>query len=146
MTLIRKLAEAFRTKSYITINLVLAFIIAIVFLYSAVFSPQKNNYPVTCIHEKITGKPCVSCGLSHSFSLIIRGKIIEAHSWNPYGFRVFLFFLAQLLMRVVFSVLYLKEAEYRKQLVIYDITGTIILFLIAFYPFLAYIFSSLIQA
>jgi len=145
MTLINKLPEAFRTKPYITVNLVLALVIVVIFLYAAVFSPQKNNYPVVCIHEKITGKPCVSCGLSHSFSLILRGKINEALSWNPYGLRIFLFFLAQLLMRITFSVFYLRGEEYRKQLIIYDISGTILLFLFAFYPFLAFIVSSLLQ-
>jgi len=56
------------------------------------FSPDKNSYPVVCIHEKITGEPCVSCGLSHSFSLIVRGRIEEAYKWNHYGMRIFLFF------------------------------------------------------
>lgn len=146
MTSVRKIVEAFGVRPYITINLVLASFIVLIFLYSAVFSPQKNNYPVECIHEKISGKPCVSCGLSHSFSLIIRGEINEAAGWNPYGLRVFIFFLAQLLMRVTFTFYYLKAEEYRKELIIYDITGSVVLFVITFYPFIAYIVSFLIQS
>ncbi|HQM70680.1 MAG TPA: DUF2752 domain-containing protein, partial [Bacteroidales bacterium] len=90
-------------QPYLVINLVFAGIILLILLYSAVFSPDKDNYPVPCIHEKITGQECPSCGLSHSFSLILRGRIGEAYDWNSNGMRVFLFFVCQLLMRIFFS-------------------------------------------
>ncbi|MGQ9619552.1 MAG: DUF2752 domain-containing protein [Bacteroidales bacterium] len=139
MTGIKYLAAGFKYEPYITVNIVLTGIIILIMIYSGIFNPAKNNYPVTCIHEKITGKPCISCGLSHSFSLILRGRIAEAYDWNRYGLRIFLFFFAQLLMRITFSVFYLKAGDYRKQLIIYDITGTTVIFLIAFLPFLTYI-------
>ncbi|MBP8960356.1 MAG: DUF2752 domain-containing protein [Bacteroidales bacterium] len=132
--------SAFRKETYITVNLSLAVIILMIFIYFAAFSPAKNNYPVTCIHEKLTGEPCVSCGLSHSFSLIIKGRITEAYKWNSYGMRIFLFFLGQLIFRVVFSYYYLAAQSIRKQLVIYDITGSAFLFLLSFYPFIDYLF------
>jgi hypothetical protein len=103
--------------------------------YSGIFSPDRDNYPVVCIHEKITGMKCFSCGLSHSFSLIVRGRITEAIRWNIYGIQVFLFFLLQLVMRIVFSLLYVTATENRKQLILYDIAGSILIFLVAFYPF-----------
>ena len=131
----------FCKEPYLIINIVFAGIILLIMLYSGIFSPEKNDYPVTCIHEKITGQPCVSCGLSHSFSLIIRGRWQEAYSWNVYGMRVFLFFTAQFLMRILFSLLYIRYTGLQKQLIIFDIAGSVIIFMISFWQFFVYIFS-----
>lgn len=133
----------FRREPYLLINLTLTGVILLVFLYSGFFSPVKDNYPVVCIHEKLTGEPCVSCGLSHSFSLILRGKIPEAYDWNIYGLRVFIFFAAQLLMRIVFSIFYLKYPATNKQLITYDIAVSIMLFFVAFLPYFEWIYKSL---
>ena len=130
----------FSNKPYLIINIILAGVILLIFAYSGIFSPEKDNYPVVCIHEKLSGEPCVSCGLSRSFSLIIRGKISEAYEWNVYGLRIFLFFALQLVMRSAFSLFYIRYADMRKQLIIFDITGSSIIFLIAFYPFISRIF------
>jgi hypothetical protein len=122
-------------EPYLIINLILAGVILMVIAYSGIFSPYKDNYPVVCFHKMITGKPCFSCGLSHSFSLIVRGKLSEAYTWNIYGMRVFLFFFLQFILRVFFSMKYLKNESIRPWLIRYDIAGSILLFLIAFYPF-----------
>ena len=134
------LMEGFRNETYITINLILAGVILLIFMYSGFFSPDKGKYPVVCIHEKLTGEQCASCGLSHSFSLILRGRISEAYDWNPNGLRVFIFFAAQLIMRVVFSVFYLKYHDSGKQLVIYDIAASVMFFIVSFLPFIKSIF------
>ncbi|TFG41730.1 MAG: DUF2752 domain-containing protein [Bacteroidia bacterium] len=133
----------FRNEPYLIINVVLAGVILLVFAYSGFFSPVNDNYPVVCIHEKLTGQPCVSCGLSHSFSLILRGRLSEAYDWNIYGLRVFIFFAAQLLMRIVFSIFYLKYPDTNKQLVTYDICISIMLFVVCFLPYFEWIFKSL---
>ncbi len=125
---------------YIIVNIILAGVIVLVMIYSAIFSPDKDEYPVVCIHEKITGEPCVSCGLSHSFSLILRGRLDEAYQWNVYGMRVFLFFSLQLIMRILLSFFYIRFIDTRKQLIIMDIIGSVLLFLISFRQFFAYIF------
>jgi hypothetical protein len=135
-----------RKEPYLKINLVFAGVIVLVLAYSGIFSPEKNNYPVVCIHEKITGEKCFSCGLSHSFSLILSGRINEAYQWNSYGMRVFLFFVSQLFMRIIFSVYYLKNKGYHKQLIIYDIAGSVIIFFMAFYPFLRQLFISVFSS
>jgi hypothetical protein len=137
------LPERFNREPYLLINIILAGIILLIFAYSAFFSPEKDKYPVICVHEKLTGEPCVSCGLSHSFSLVLRGRISEAYDWNVYGFRVFIFFASQLVMRIVFSFLYLKHPDTGKQLIIYDIAISVMLFLVAFLPFIEWIFKSL---
>ena len=139
------LTTRFRNEPYLLINSILAGVIILIFVYSGFFSPVKDNYPVVCIHEKLTGEPCISCGLSHSFSLIIRGKISEAYEWNIYGLRVFLFFAFQLVMRIVFSVFYLKYSDTRKQLVTYDIASSIVIFLVCFLPFIESIFSPILK-
>jgi hypothetical protein len=130
----------FRNEPYITINLILAGVILLIFMYSGFFSPDKDNYPVVCIHERLTGEQCASCGLSHSFSLILRGRISEAYDWNINGLRVFIFFAAQLIMRVVFSVFYLKYHDTRKQLVTYDIAVSVMFFIVSFLPFIKWFF------
>jgi hypothetical protein len=141
-SLIRRYRSDLSKEPYLKINLSLAIIIVLVLGYFAVFSPSGNNYPVSCIHERITGKPCPSCGLSHSLSLILRGNILQAYDWNPYGVRVFIFFISQLMMRVVFSIYYLSDRESGKQLIIFDITGSVIIFLITFIPFMRILYTS----
>jgi hypothetical protein len=149
MILLRKENNSFteyfnglRNESYLKINLVSAGVILLLFVYFGIFSPDKNNYPVVCVYAKITGAQCFSCGLSHSISLIIRGRFEEAYRWNIYGMRVFLFFFSQLLMRVIFSVYFLRDVDNRKWLIKFDIAGSILIFAIVFYPF----FSQLIAA
>jgi hypothetical protein len=133
----------FRNEPYLIINAFFAGVIILIFIYSGIFSPEKNNYPVVCIHEKLTGEQCVSCGLSHSFSLILRGKIDEAYRWNIYGLRLFLFFASQLLLRVAFSIYYIMYLPARKQLIVIDCIGSGLMFLIAFWPFILHIISGL---
>jgi hypothetical protein len=151
MTLSKKASDFFhcyfrelKSQPYLKINFVFAGVIMLVIVYSGIFSPDKNNYPVVCIHEKVTGFPCFSCGLSHSFSLIVRGRITEAYRWNIYGMRVFLFFFLQLGMRTVFSVYYLWNINSRSWLIRYDIVGTIVIFAVAFYPFFRQLVLSLL--
>jgi len=131
----------FRDDPYLIINIFFAGVILLIMAYSGFFSPDKNNYPVICLHEKLTGEPCFSCGLSHSFSLIVRGRIDEAYKWNIYGMRVFLFFVSQLILRVAFSIFYLRYPATRKQLILIDCIGSGLIFLISFWPFITNILS-----
>jgi hypothetical protein len=137
---LENLKEGLRNEPYLVINLFFAGLIIMVIAYSGIFSPDKNSYPVPCVHEILTGKPCFSCGLSHSFSLIVRGRIDEAFKWNVYGMQVFLFFVAQLVMRIVFSFLYIKYPGTQKQLIIFDSAGGVLIFLISFWPFIINLF------
>jgi hypothetical protein len=138
------LKSGIRNEPYILINIILAGVIVLIVAYSGIFSPEKNDYPVVCIHEKLTGEPCISCGLSHSFSLIVRGRISEAYEWNMYGMRVFLFFASQLILRIYFSIVYMKNAWVRKYLIITDSAGSALIFLLAFWPYIVKIFSDIL--
>jgi len=128
-------------EPYLTVNIVFTGLILVIIAYSAIFSPDRNDYPVVCVHEQLTGQPCASCGISHSFSLIVRGRMEEAYEWNPNGMRVFLFFLLQAVMRVVFSLFYLRKGAAGRYLVMYDIAGSVLMFLISFMPFIRSIVS-----
>ena len=132
-----------RNEPYLLINIFFAGVIMLIFAYSGIFSAEKDNYPVACIHEKLTGEQCISCGLSHSFSLIVRGKAAEAYQWNPYGMRIFMFFAAQLVLRIAFSIFYLKYPDTRKQLIITDCIGSGIIFFLSFWPFIVSIISGI---
>ena len=122
--------------AYFTVNIILAGVILLIMGYSFFYSPEKNNYPVVCFHEKITGQPCPSCGLSHAFSLIVRGRFEEALLWNHYSLRVFLFFLLQLVMRLGLAA-YLYKKELKSLTVPYvDAIISFIMIIAAFYPFL----------
>lgn len=144
---INNLASQFRVRvnkePYLLINIILVGVILLILAYSGIFSPEKDNYPITCIHEKLTGEPCISCGLSHSFSLIVRGRFSEAYKWNAFGMRIFLFFIAQLCMRTTFLLVSLRYSESGKQLVIYDCVASGIIFLITFWPFISSIISGI---
>lgn len=132
-------------EPYLIINVILAGIILMIMIYSGVFSPLKNNYPVTCVHEQLTGEQCASCGLSHSFSLILRGRPGEAASWNAYGLRVFIFFASQLFLRIAFSIYYMKNQLNRKALIITDSAGSLLMLVITFAPFLKWIAERLFE-
>jgi hypothetical protein len=104
--------------------------------YSAFYSPDGNSYPVVCIHEKLTGEPCPSCGLSHAFSLIIRGRVDEALQLNSASLRVFLFFVLQLIMRIALGIWSLVTDRWLKQITWIDALTSSVMAIFAFYPFL----------
>ena len=126
------------SRSYLIINLIFSGIVVVILGYSALFSPEGDLYPVKCVHEIISGQPCPSCGLSHSFSSIVRGNLDKAMEWNPYGIRVFIFFIFQLVLRTSVSVSIIKHGEHTASLVRFDIIVSIAAFLVAFSQFIKY--------
>ena len=123
-------------RAYFTVNVILAGVILLIMGYSAFYSPDGNSYPVACIHEKLTGEPCPSCGMSHAFSLIVRGRFEEALQWNSYSIRIFLFFAIQLLMRIAFGIRSMKSARWLRQITVADAIVSGAMAIVAFYPFL----------
>jgi hypothetical protein len=117
---------------YNKINLIFAGIIISIFIYSAAFSAGKSNHPVQCVHEKITGKPCPTCGLSNSFSELIRLRIDSAKEWNQNGIPIFLFFLIQLFLRTGIIILVQKQVIVTRKIVIADVSFSLLLFIISF--------------
>jgi len=111
--------------------------------YSLFYSPDENRYPVPCVHEKLTGEPCPSCGLSHAFSLIVRGRISEAMEWNSYSMRVFIFFAVQLLMRFGMALVTVKGNTDLQRIAVTDAAVSSVMTIAAFYPFLRLLWISM---
>lgn len=130
-------------RAYFAVNIILAGVILLIMGYSGFYSPDENEYPVVCIHEKLTGQQCPSCGLSHAFSLIIRGRIDEALLLNSASLRVFLFFALQLFMRLGLGVRNLLTGRWLKQIAWADTLVSSLMALYAFYPFLRALWTGL---
>lgn len=128
--------------AYHRINMIFAGVIVMIFLYSGFFSPREDNYPVKCVHKEILGKSCPSCGLSHSFSEIIRRNFTKAGEWNPNGFPVFFFFLIQLFLRVLVSVVYARNLAPVQWIIAIDITVSLLLFLYCFRYLILFLFTT----
>jgi hypothetical protein len=125
-------------NTYHKINLIFAGIIIMIFVYSGIFSAEESNHPVQCFHEQITGKPCPTCGLSNSFSEIVRFHFEEAKEWNQNGIPVFLFFLIQLLLRIGIIPIHHNRLLPFKQILFFDVAVSIVLFIICFRRLLAF--------
>lgn len=130
-------------RAYFAVNVIFAGVILLIMGYSAFYSPDRNSYPVVCIHEKLTGEPCPSCGLSHAFSLIIRGRVDEALQLNSASLRVFLFFVLQLIMRIAIGIWNLVTDRWLKQITWIDILTSSVMAIFAFYPFLRALWMAL---
>lgn len=111
--------------------------------YSLFYSPDENRYPVPCVHEKLTGEPCPSCGLSHAFSLIVRGRISEALEWNSYSMRVFIFFTVQLFMRIGLTIVTKNGNIDLRRIAVTDAAVSSVMTLAAFYSFLRMLWISM---
>jgi len=130
-------------RPYFLLNLILAGVILLIMGYSLFYSPDENRYPVPCVHEKLTGEPCPSCGLSHAFSLIVGGRIDEALEWNSYSIRVFIFFAVQLFMRIGLALATLKGNIDLRRVGVTDAAVSSVMTLAAFYPFLRMLWISM---
>ena len=123
-------------RPYFILNVILTGVILTIMGYSFFYSPDEEKYPVPCVHQAITGEPCPSCGLSHAFSLIVRGRIDEALQWNSQSIRVFLFFVVQFFMRIGLGAWTIMTARGLKQITVADATVSSAMTLVAFYPFM----------
>jgi len=130
-------------KPYFILNLILAGVILLIMGYSVFYSPEENRYPVPCVHERLTGEPCPSCGLSHAFSLIVRGRINEALEWNSYSMRVFIFFAVQLFMRISLALVTMRGNIDLRRIAVTDAAVSSVMTLAAFYPFLRMLWISM---
>jgi hypothetical protein len=126
-------------RSYLVVNLIFAGLIALVFVYSAVFSAERDDHPVPSFFEEITGQPSPSSGMSRAFSEIMRGDLDSARQFNPDSVAIFLFFLVQLVQRLGISVILgrisrlpQKFVEQKKHLLLADASFTVVLFLFCF--------------
>jgi hypothetical protein len=120
-------------EPYHIINLCFAGIIIMIFIYSGIFSAEKENHPIKSACKTITGEPCKTTGLSRSFSEIVRFKFKSAKSYNEFGIKIFLFFLIQLVLRLITSLLLYYKIIKQKRLVFFDSIISIGLYLYCFW-------------
>ena len=125
-------------ESYLIINLIFVVIIGLIIAYSAVFSAEKNNYIIKSACVEIADKPCKSIGLSRSFSEIVRFRFASAEKYNPNGIKLFLFFILQMIFRIIFSAFFVKFNSYKNLIISIDIILSILLFLLTFADFLPF--------
>ncbi|HBF87547.1 MAG TPA: hypothetical protein DDX39_02805 [Bacteroidales bacterium] len=128
----------FFSHPYLLINIIFAGVIILIFIYSGIFSAQENNHPIKCPHYELTGKQCPSCGISRSFSEIVRLKFESAQTYNQNGIGVFLFFFIQLGMRIGFGLLTIIYSSKKRTLIFIDSFVSIILFLWTFWEFIIF--------
>ncbi len=118
---------------YHIINLTFAGIFLLIFIYSGIFSAEKNNYPIKSACKRITGKPCKSTGLSRSFSEIVRFNFQRAQKYNKYAIKIFSFFLIELLLRFFISFLIDKRPTQIKSIIFFDALFSVILYVYCFW-------------
>lgn len=79
-----------------------------------------------------------SLGLSRSFSELVQGKVAAAREYNPYGIRVFLFFVFQLVLRGVTSFLIFRNPEQMRIIIRTDVLLSGMSFIVVFWPFIQF--------
>ena len=122
-------------RPYLIISLVFAGIILSVILYSLVFSPDTTRHPVPSGSHWLAGEASMSTGLSRSFSSIVRFDLESARRQNPFGIRIFAFFLVQLLMRIAAILVVTRAVSWVRGYAWADAVATMCLFLVTFFPF-----------
>jgi hypothetical protein len=126
------------SDSYITINIIFAGIIFLIFIYSGIFSAENDKHFIKSACIEITRKPCKSIGLSRSFSEIVRLDFKSAEKYNPYGLKVFTFFFVQFILRFGVTFLIAKDFFKREKILYVDVVVSILLFLLTFADFLKF--------
>jgi len=125
--------DIFITEPYHILNICFAGIIILIFIYSGIFSVEKNNHPIKSACTTIEGHPCKSEGLSRGFSEIVRFRFESAKSYNEHGIKIFCFFLIQFFLRFTISFILYKKAIKQNTLVIFDSILSIGLYIYCFW-------------
>ena len=120
---------------YVSLNIVFGLLILAIIIYAALVSPDRKDLPVPSVYTLLTGKESISTGLTHSFSEIVRFNFQKAYQFNPYGLRIFIFFMVQLLFRIRFLGISIKGKP-GSFLINTDIFFSLTSFFIAFWPFI----------
>ncbi len=121
---------------YLIVCMAFALLLPGVFIYAALVPPVGGKHPLPCSHVLLVGESCASCGLSGSFSFLMRGQVKAALRVYPPGLAVFLFFGIQFFMRLAAGLAYIKQWLPPAVLLWSDVGISLCLFLWAFVPLL----------
>jgi hypothetical protein len=131
------------TKTYKTINWILAGVIGSIFLYSGFFAYTGFTHPLPSAYELLTGKESISTGLSRSFSAIMKLHLNEARQLNPHGISLFVYFLVQLFLRLFFIQQSTNRIYPLRQVITLDIILSAGWTILHFRPFIEDYFENL---
>jgi len=130
-------------RCYHIINISFGSIILGMIFYSMLF--HGNNHPIPALLTKVTGLIPPSKGLSASFSEIVRGNFVVATALNPYGLRVFSFFIIQLFTRVLVSLAIEGNWIKISRIIKIDAVYSASIFAICFAPLISYTVSLFVK-
>jgi len=117
--------------SYRAINIAFLCLILLVFLY-CYFVFQAKDAPVVCIHAKLLGRHCASCGLTRSFGALLHADAKRALILNYLSLKIFCFFALQLIARSAAIWLSYACKQISERLMIIDSLASLLLFLFCF--------------
>ncbi len=60
--------------------------VAVLVLVSVLVLPFLPKLNYSCLFHKLTGKPCLTCGITRSLQAALHGRLLLALRWNPFGF------------------------------------------------------------
>jgi hypothetical protein len=116
------------SKNYTVLNLIFVGIILTIFIYSALFISAGVDHPIKCVHEELLGGPCPTCGISRGFSAIMHGQFALAQKIQHNTINVFLFFILQLIFRLLFILITKRGSFALSKLINADIVISFLLF------------------
>jgi len=93
--------------TYSIVNAIFIIVILLIITFSF-FYPNYKGFSAF-LQQPGGNREIISEGLTRSFSSIVRLDFETANRFNPFGIRIFLFFIIQLIMRISFSVIVKKE-------------------------------------
>lgn len=101
------------------------------FIFFYCFLTAYFSFGITSSCEGMPLIYCKSRGLTRAFSQILRFNFQEATDFNPYGLKIFFFFLLQLLSRIFINIKI--NLQNFKKIVFVDIFISVLFFLFSFY-------------
>lgn len=116
-------------SSYRIINITLAGILGLIFLYSGFF--VSTDYALSCYYKSEFGINCVSCGFSRDFANFTHLNF--NNPLNKYSLGLFSFFIFQLLFRFIFLFFKSKNENHIQRL---DLSITFFLLIFCVGPYL----------
>jgi hypothetical protein len=124
-----EIKTSYKINSYKKINIIFALLIMFIFFYCYL-----SSFISIGLHSSCEGLPlayCKSRGLTRAFSQIMRFNFHEAICFNPYSVKIFLFFLIQLIVRLLINaIIRLDNFKFVRNS---DLFFSLIFFLFSFY-------------
>jgi hypothetical protein len=107
-------------------------IILAVFVVSFIHVPDPKERPSLCVHARLLGKKCPTCGLMDGFSSIVRGRFGPARGYQSNSEVTFVFMVVQLFIRILVILLLYRTRISAKIIYNIDLTLFMVLFIVLF--------------